>query len=281
MNTHSKTESARVAAAAEPTNDADRCAPHRGDAARRRHRLSDLCRARAERRVVGRRRQALHRLRLGHRRAQHRPPPSAHRRGDRASSSNASRTPPTRSCPYESVVALAERLNALTPGNHAKKTAFFTTGAEAVENAIKIARAATRRPGVIAFSGGVPRPHLHGHGADRQGRAVQGRLRPVPGQRLPRAGADRTARRHRSSDSLQAIAQLFKADIEPDAGRGDHRRAGAGRRRLLRDAARVHARAAQDLRRARHRADRRRDPDRLRAHRQDVRDGALRRACPT
>jgi 4-aminobutyrate aminotransferase/(S)-3-amino-2-methylpropionate transaminase len=53
--------------------------------------------------------------------------------------------------PYESAVALAERLNALTPGTHAKKTAFFTTGAEAVENAIKIARHATGRQAVVAF----------------------------------------------------------------------------------------------------------------------------------
>lgn len=56
--------------------------------------------------------------------------------------------------PYESYVELAERLNALAPGNFKKKTLFLTTGAEAVENAVKIARAATGRPGVIAFGGG-------------------------------------------------------------------------------------------------------------------------------
>lgn len=55
---------------------------------------------------------------------------------------------------YESYVELAERLNALAPGDFAKKTLFLTTGAEAVENAVKIARAATGRPGVIAFGGG-------------------------------------------------------------------------------------------------------------------------------
>ncbi|HOI66861.1 MAG TPA: aminotransferase class III-fold pyridoxal phosphate-dependent enzyme, partial [Thiomonas arsenitoxydans] len=55
--------------------------------------------------------------------------------------------------PYESYVSLAEKINALTPGSHAKKTALFSTGAEAVENAIKIARAYTQRPGVIAFGG--------------------------------------------------------------------------------------------------------------------------------
>eukprot|EP01034_Spumella_vulgaris_P008477 gene8477-10788_t len=56
--------------------------------------------------------------------------------------------------PYAGYVTLAERINAAMPGDWAKKTAFFTTGAEAVENAIKIARAATGRSGVIAFDGG-------------------------------------------------------------------------------------------------------------------------------
>jgi 4-aminobutyrate aminotransferase/(S)-3-amino-2-methylpropionate transaminase len=53
--------------------------------------------------------------------------------------------------PYESYIALAERLNRLTPGTFPKKTLFTNSGAEAVENAIKIARAATGRPAVIAF----------------------------------------------------------------------------------------------------------------------------------
>ncbi len=56
--------------------------------------------------------------------------------------------------PYAPYVELAERLNALAPGDAPKKTLLVTTGAEAVENAVKIARAATGRPGVIAFSGG-------------------------------------------------------------------------------------------------------------------------------
>ncbi len=55
--------------------------------------------------------------------------------------------------PYEGYVTLAEKLNAMAPGDEPKKTIFFTTGAEAVENAVKIARVATGRPGVIAFSG--------------------------------------------------------------------------------------------------------------------------------
>lgn len=53
--------------------------------------------------------------------------------------------------PYEGYVAVAERLNALTPGDHAKKSALFNSGAEAVENAIKIARKHTGRAAVVAF----------------------------------------------------------------------------------------------------------------------------------
>src|ERR1035438_3152309 len=55
---------------------------------------------------------------------------------------------------YESYVRLAERLNALAPGDFAKKTLFLNSGAEAVENAVKIARYHTKRSAVIAFSGG-------------------------------------------------------------------------------------------------------------------------------
>ena len=116
--------------------------------------------------------------------------------------------------PYESVVRLAERLNQLTPGTHAKKTAFFTTGVEAVENAIKIARAHTRRPGVIALTGAF-------HGRTYMGMALTGKVAPYkigfgpfPGSifhvpaPVPLHGVS-------VEDSLKAIQQLFKADIEP------------------------------------------------------------------
>ena len=53
--------------------------------------------------------------------------------------------------PYESYIALAEKLNALAPGKSPKKTIILNTGAEAVENAVKIARAYTKRPAVICF----------------------------------------------------------------------------------------------------------------------------------
>ncbi|GHG56900.1 4-aminobutyrate aminotransferase GabT [Sinomonas cellulolyticus] len=53
--------------------------------------------------------------------------------------------------PYEGYVAVAEKLNQLTPGEHAKRTVLFNSGAEAVENAVKIARVATGRSAVVAF----------------------------------------------------------------------------------------------------------------------------------
>ena len=53
--------------------------------------------------------------------------------------------------PYESYVAVAERLNELTPGHHEKRTVLLSSGAEAVENAVKIARAHTGRQAVVAF----------------------------------------------------------------------------------------------------------------------------------
>ena len=117
--------------------------------------------------------------------------------------------------PYESTVELAEKINALTPGDHAKKTAFFTTGAEAVENAIKIARAATRRPGVIALGGSF-------HGRTMMGLALTGKVQPYKAGFGPfPAGVYHVPMPialHGVSvdDSLKAIAQLFKADIEPE-----------------------------------------------------------------
>jgi len=56
--------------------------------------------------------------------------------------------------PYEGYVAVCEALNRLTPGDHDKRSVLFNSGAEAVENAVKIARAYTRRPAVVAFDHG-------------------------------------------------------------------------------------------------------------------------------
>src|SRR5205807_1907790 len=53
--------------------------------------------------------------------------------------------------PYEGYIRLAERMNQITPGRFSKKTFFVSSGAEAVENAVKIARVYTKRPAIIAF----------------------------------------------------------------------------------------------------------------------------------
>jgi len=117
--------------------------------------------------------------------------------------------------PYESSVALAERLNRITPGSHPKKTAFFTTGAEAVENAIKIARCATRRPGVIALTGAF-------HGRTFMGMALTGKVAPYKTGFGPFPGSifhvPAPVALHGVSvdDSLKAIDRLFKADIDPE-----------------------------------------------------------------
>ena len=115
--------------------------------------------------------------------------------------------------PYEVYVTLAERLNNLLPGPTPKKTIFLSTGAEAVENAIKIARAHTGRPGIISFAGGF-------HGRTMMGMALTGKVvpykagfGPFPSEvfhlPFPIEYHGVTAQ-----DALNALEQLFRADIE-------------------------------------------------------------------
>src|SRR4030095_6910477 len=66
--------------------------------------------------------------------------------------------------PYETYVRLAERLNAMAPVASPPKTILLSTGAEAVENAVKVARAYTGRPGIVSFSGGFHGRTPVGHG---------------------------------------------------------------------------------------------------------------------
>ena len=84
----------------------------------------------------------------GHQRRQLRARGWSRRCGSRSSGSP---TPASWSRPYESYVAVCEQLNALTPGDFEKRSALFNSGAEAVENAVKIARHATGRPAVVVF----------------------------------------------------------------------------------------------------------------------------------
>lgn len=116
--------------------------------------------------------------------------------------------------PYASYVELAEKINRRAPGEHTKKTAFFTTGAEAVENAVKIARAATGRPGVIAFAGGF-------HGRTLMGMALTGKVAPYKLGFGPfpsdvfHAPFPNPLHGVSTDDSLRAVETLFKADIDP------------------------------------------------------------------
>ena len=116
--------------------------------------------------------------------------------------------------PYASYVELSEKISQLMPGSHAKKTAFFTTGAEAVENAIKIARAATGRAGVIAFSGAF-------HGRTMLGMALTGKVDPYklgfgpfPGE-IYHAPFPNALHHVSIAQSLAAIQTIFKATIDP------------------------------------------------------------------
>lgn len=114
--------------------------------------------------------------------------------------------------PYESYIALAEKLNALTPGTHAKKTALFSTGAEAIENAIKIARSFTKRSGVIAFSGAF-------HGRSLFAVSLTGKVQPYKAGFGPFAPevyhAPFPCHCANLDEVKKAVHHLFKADIEP------------------------------------------------------------------
>ena len=117
--------------------------------------------------------------------------------------------------PYESYIELAERLNARAPFSGDAKTIFFTTGGEATENAIKVARASTGRSAVIAFTGAF-------HGRTLLASAMTGKVTPYKRKIGPMppevfhapfpTGIDgNTVER-----SLTALAYLFAADVDPE-----------------------------------------------------------------
>lgn len=116
--------------------------------------------------------------------------------------------------PYEPYIALAEKLNACAPINGPAKSVFVSTGAEAVENAVKIARAYTGRPGVIAFTGGFHGRTLLGMGLTGKVAPYKIGFGPFPADifhaRFPHAYHGVSVH-----DALDDIAHLFKYDIEP------------------------------------------------------------------
>lgn len=116
--------------------------------------------------------------------------------------------------PYENYIRLAERLNDKVPGDFVKKTIFVTTGAEACENAIKIARIATGRDAVIAFGGGF-------HGRTFMGMALTGKVEPYKkgfGAMMPgifHVPYPMDIHGVSTRDAMAGIEKLFKADLDP------------------------------------------------------------------
>ncbi len=114
---------------------------------------------------------------------------------------------------YPGYVELAERLNALAPIRHAKSI-FFTTGAEATENAVKIARAHTGRPAVITFTGAF-------HGRTQLTMAMTGKAAPYRPRGTPQVPgvfhAPFPIPHHGTSeeDALRALHHILKADVTP------------------------------------------------------------------
>lgn len=117
--------------------------------------------------------------------------------------------------PYKSYIELAERLNALLPGQFAKKSLFFSAGGEAVENAIKIARYYTRRPALITFTNGY-------HGRSYMGMGLSARMvpfkegfGPFPGQifRMPFPDDFHNVT---FEDTKRAFETLFRSDCPPN-----------------------------------------------------------------
>ena len=116
---------------------------------------------------------------------------------------------------YESYVELAEQLNEIAPCGRPSKTMLLTTGAEAVENAIKIARFHTKRSGIVAFSGGF-------HGRTLACLSLTGKVQPYKagfGPMLPEVYHLPYPMAYHGitvEDSLRALQRLFKAEVDPE-----------------------------------------------------------------
>ena len=116
--------------------------------------------------------------------------------------------------PYENYIRLAERLNEKVPGDFKKKTIFVTTGAEACENAVKIARIATGRNAVIAFGGGF-------HGRTFMGMSLTGKVEPYKkgfGAMMPdvfHVPFPMAPHGISTTDAMAGIEKLFKSDLDP------------------------------------------------------------------
>jgi 4-aminobutyrate aminotransferase/(S)-3-amino-2-methylpropionate transaminase len=116
---------------------------------------------------------------------------------------------------YESYVRLAQRLSEVAPGEGPKKAIFFSTGAEAVENAVKIARAHTGRPAIISFRGGF-------HGRTLLALSLTGSVQPYKQNFGPYAAEVYQApypyeyRGWSTDRALGALNELFDSDVAPN-----------------------------------------------------------------
>lgn len=114
---------------------------------------------------------------------------------------------------YEDYITVAERLNALVPGNTPKRTLLMNSGSEIVENAVKIARRYTGRTGVIAFNGGF-------HGRTHMTMSLTGRMVPYKAGYGPfapevfHAPFPNELNGISVDDAIEGIEQLFKSDID-------------------------------------------------------------------
>lgn len=116
--------------------------------------------------------------------------------------------------PYESYVRLAERLNAIAPTGAENRTMLVTTGAEAVENAVKIARAYSGRSAVVAFSGAF-------HGRTMLGMALTGKVAPYKKNFGPfppeiyHAAFPNPYLGVTTQDAIDSLERLFASDVDP------------------------------------------------------------------
>jgi len=115
---------------------------------------------------------------------------------------------------YESFIALAERLNKRAPFPGPAKTIFFTTGAEAVENAVKIARAHTKRTAIISFSGAFHGRTLMTMGLTGKVVPYKAGFGPFPAE-IYHVPFPMTFHGVTVEESLHALETLFKSDVEP------------------------------------------------------------------
>jgi 4-aminobutyrate aminotransferase/(S)-3-amino-2-methylpropionate transaminase len=115
---------------------------------------------------------------------------------------------------YEGYVAVAERMNALAPGDFEKKTLLVTTGTEAVENAVKIARQATGRPAIVSFSLGF-------HGRSILGTSLTGKVMPYKQNFGPFVPDIHTApypdasRGYDTERAIAALHEVFETRVNP------------------------------------------------------------------